>query len=97
MGARVLVVDDEPEICELVRVYLEAEGFEVETLVDGAAAVARVTDANAPTLDLAILDVMLPGASGLEVCRAIREHYSYPVIMLTARGEQAPWARTTTW
>ena len=89
MGARVLVVDDEPEICELVRVYLEAEGFEVETLGDGSAAVARVTDANAPTLDLAILDVMLPGASGLEVCRAIREHYSYPVIMLTARGEQA--------
>ena len=46
MGARVLVVDDEPEICELVRVYLEAEGLEVETLEDGAAAVARVTDEN---------------------------------------------------
>ena len=76
MGARVLVVDDEPEICELVRVYLEAEGFEVETLGDGAAAVARVTDVNAPQLDLAILDVMLPGASGLEVCRAIRERHS---------------------
>lgn len=42
MGTRVLVVDDEPEICELVRVYLEAEGFEVETLGDGAAAAARV-------------------------------------------------------
>ena len=89
MGARVLVVDDEPEICELVRVYLEAEGFEVETLGNGAAAVARVTDDGAPALDLAILDVMLPGASGLEVCRAIRERHSYPVIMLTARGEQA--------
>ena len=89
MGARVLVVDDEPEICELVRVYLEAEGFEVETLGDGSSAVARVTDANAPALDLAILDVMLPGASGLEVCRAIRERHAYPVIMLTARGEQA--------
>ena len=89
MGARVLVVDDEPEICELVRVYLEAEGFEVETLGDGAAAVARVTDDDAPQVDLAVLDVMLPGASGLEVCRAIRARHSYPVIMLTARGEQA--------
>ena len=73
MGARVLVVDDEPEICELVRVYLEAEGLEVETLGDGAAAVARVADDNEPQVDLAIIDVMLPGASGLEVCRAIRE------------------------
>ena len=70
MGARVLVVDDEPEICELVRVYLEAEGFEVETLGDGAAAVARVTDVNAPQLDLAILDVMLPGASGRAASRS---------------------------
>lgn len=89
MGTRVLVVDDEPEICELVRVYLEAEGFEVETLGDGAAAAARVTDDDAPQVDLAVLDVMLPGASGLEVCRAIRARHSYPVIMLTARGEQA--------
>ena len=51
MGARVLVVDDEPEICELVRVYLEAEGFDVEMLGDGAAAIARVTDDGAPALD----------------------------------------------
>ena len=89
MEARILVVDDEPEICELVRVYLEAEGFLVEALLDGAAALARVRDASAPAIDLAILDVMLPGASGLEVCRAIRERSAYPVIMLTARGEQA--------
>lgn len=89
MGARILVVDDEPEICELVRIYLEAEGFEVETLGDGRRALARVSDDAAPAVDLAVLDVMLPGASGLEVCRAIRERHSYPVIMLTARGEQA--------
>ena len=88
-GARVLVVDDESEICELVRVYLEAEGFSVECLHDGVAALSRVRDGCAPTPDLAILDVMLPGASGLEVCRAIRERHSYPVIMLTARGEAA--------
>ena len=89
MGARILVVDDEPEICELVAVYLEAEGFTVECLHDGAAALARVADASAPAIDLAILDVMLPGASGLDVCRAIRARHSYPIIMLTARGEAA--------
>ena len=89
MDARVLVVDDEPEICELVAVYLEAEGLTVERLHDGAAALDRVADEAAPPLDLAILDVMLPGASGLEVCRAIRARHSYPIIMLTARGEQA--------
>ena len=89
MGARILVVDDEPEICELVAVYLEAEGFTVECLHDGAAALARVADASAPAIDLAILDVMLPGASGLDVCRAIRARRSAPIIMLTARGEQA--------
>ncbi|MBM6775509.1 response regulator [Olsenella profusa] len=64
MHERVLVVDDEPEICELVAVYLEAEGFVVECLHGGAAAVARVEDASAPAIDLAVLDVMLPGASG---------------------------------
>ena len=88
-GARVLVVDDESEICELVRVYLEAEGFSVECLHDGVAALSRVRGGCAPTADLAILDGGLPGASGLEVCRAIRERHSYPVIMLTARGEAA--------
>ena len=86
---RVLVVDDEPEICELVRVYLEAEGFAVEALSDGATALARVSDASAPAIDLAILDVMLPGASGLDVCRAIRAAHAYPIIMLTARDGEA--------
>lgn len=89
MRERILVVDDEPEICELVAVYLEAEGFTVELLHDGATALARVTDDAAPTVDLAILDVMLPGASGLDICRTIRLRHSYPIIMLTARGEQA--------
>lgn len=85
----VLVVDDEPEICELVCACLTAEGYSVECLRDGVAALSRVSDESAPELDLAILDVMLPGASGLEICRAIRERWNYPVIMLTARGEQA--------
>lgn len=89
MDARILVVDDEPEILELVRVYLEAEGLVVEALADGEEALERVRDESAPAIDLAVLDVMLPRASGLEVCRAIRERHTYPIIMLTARGEPA--------
>ena len=89
MDARILVVDDEPEILELVRVYLEAEGLVVEALADGGEALERVRDESAPAIDLAVLDVMLPRASGLEVCRAIRERHTYPIIMLTARGEPA--------
>ncbi|MBM6816627.1 response regulator transcription factor [Olsenella uli] len=88
-GRRILVVDDEREICDLVAVYLEGEGFEVERLYDGASALARVEDASAAPIDLAILDVMLPGVDGFELCRKIRERHAYPVIMLTARGEQA--------
>ncbi|OUO34680.1 response regulator transcription factor [Olsenella sp. An290] len=89
MAERVLVVDDEREICDLVALYLENEGLVVERLYDGAAALARVRDEAAPTPDLAILDVMLPGTDGFALCRAIRERHAYPVIMLTARGEQA--------
>ena len=89
MPERVLVVDDEREICDLVALYLENEGLVVERFYDGAAVLARVRDEAAPVPDLAILDVMLPGADGFTLCRAIRERHAYPVIMLTARGEQA--------
>lgn len=89
MAQRILVVDDEREIVDLVRVYLEGEGFVVEGLLDGEAALARVRDDAAEPIDLAILDVMLPGADGLAICQAIREKHIYPVIMLTARDAQA--------
>ena len=88
MSERILVVDDEREICDLVRVYLENEGYTVETFRDGAAALARIEDAQAPAFDLALLDVMLPGTDGFTLCRKIREHHTYPVIMLTAKGEE---------
>jgi DNA-binding response OmpR family regulator len=82
---RILVVDDEAPIRELVRGYLEREGFEVETATDGLAAVDAVR-ASAP--DVVVLDVMLPGLDGIEVCRQIRTFSDAYVLMLTARGEE---------
>jgi DNA-binding response OmpR family regulator len=82
---RILVVDDEPPLVELVRSYLSREGFEILTAGDGPAAVQLVRD-EAP--DVVVLDVMLPGFDGLEVCRQIRAFSDAYVLMLTARGEE---------
>lgn len=82
---RILVVDDEPPLVELVRSYLSREGFEILTAGDGPAAVQLVRD-EAP--DVVVLDVMLPGFDGLEVCRQIRTFSDAYVLMLTARGEE---------
>lgn len=85
MEAKILVVDDEKEIADLVALYLESEGFTVFKYYEAAGALKCIRE---ETLDLAILDVMLPGVSGFGICRKIRESYCYPVIMLTARGEE---------
>lgn len=82
---RVLVVDDEPPIAELVRGYLEREGFTVSTALDGPTALDLVR-AEAP--DVVVLDLMLPGLDGLEVCRQIRAMSDAYVLMLTARSEE---------
>jgi DNA-binding response OmpR family regulator len=82
---RVLVVDDEPPIIELVRGYLEREGWEVASAADGPAALAA---ARATRPDVVILDVMLPGLDGIEVCRQLRTFSDAYVLMLTARGEE---------
>lgn len=82
---RVLVVDDEPPIVELVRGYLRREGWEVLTAADGPAAIAAVRE-HAP--DVVVLDLMLPGLDGIEVCRQLRTFSDVYVIMLTARGEE---------
>jgi DNA-binding response OmpR family regulator len=82
---RILVVDDEPPLVELVRGYLGREGFEILTAGDGPTAVQLVRD---EVPDLVILDVMLPVFDGLEVCRQIRAFSDAYVLMLTARGEE---------
>jgi DNA-binding response OmpR family regulator len=82
----VLVVDDEPVVRDVVVRYLEHEGFETLTAADGDTARTLIEERE-PTL--VVLDVMLPGIDGLSLCRWIRERSSVPVILLTARGEEA--------
>lgn len=82
MNEQILVVDDEKEIVDLVAVYLENENYLVHKSYTAREAY-RIIE-NCP-LDLALLDVMLPGESGFEICRKIREKHNFPVIMLTAR------------
>jgi DNA-binding response OmpR family regulator len=82
----VLVVDDEPTVREVVQHYLEREGYRVQVAADGPAALA-VMDAGAP--DLIVLDLMLPGVDGLDVCRQVRARGATPIIMLTAKGHES--------
>jgi two-component system, OmpR family, response regulator ResD len=82
---RVLVVEDDRTVAEVVTRYLEREGFTVESVDDGREALARA-DAHPP--DLVVLDIMLPGLDGLEVCRRLRARAPIPVVMLTARGSE---------
>jgi DNA-binding response OmpR family regulator len=84
---RILVVDDEPNIREVVELYLRRDGFEVEVVGDGAAALAAV-ERKIP--DLIVLDLMLPVLGGIQVTRALRQgDPSIPIIMLTAKGDEA--------
>ena len=84
MGQRVLIVDDEVEIADLVELYLKNEGFEVRKFYRGLDAFACV---RSEPLDLAILDVMLPDMDGFTLCAKIREEHFWPIIMLTAKVE----------
>ena len=82
--AKILVVDDDLNICELLKLYLENDGYTVVTANDGAAAVEAFQN---KTPDLVLLDIMLPKMDGWQVCREIRKTSSAPIIMLTAKGE----------
>lgn len=84
-GSRILVVDDEERIRRLLRMYLEKEGYVVEEAEDGESA---LQSALANEYDLILLDLMLPGMDGIEVCEKLREQKGTPVIMLTAKGEE---------
>jgi two-component system alkaline phosphatase synthesis response regulator PhoP len=85
-GERILVVEDEANIVNLVRAYLEREGFTVDAVTDGRAALhhARVMQPH-----LIVLDLMLPGMDGLEVCRRLRQESDVYILMLTAKSEEA--------
>ena len=84
MSTKILVVDDDSNICELLRLYLEKEGYQIYFAQDGEAAVAAFA-AHGP--DLVLLDIMLPALDGWQVCREIRKTSRTPIIMLTAKGE----------
>ena len=79
---KILVVDDEKEIADLVELYLKNEGFEVVKCFDGKSARQAIDN---QSFDLAVLDVMLPDIDGFSICAAIRKKHTYPVIMLTAK------------
>ena len=98
-GGKILVVDDEKKLVRLVSAYLEKEGYQVVAAYDGETAL-ELFHSESP--DLVVLDIMLPGLDGLEFCRRVRRDSRAPIIMLSARAEEATgwwaskWARTIT-
>lgn len=79
---RILTVDDNEEIRNIIKILLESEGYEVLEACDGDSALSMIDD----SIDLVILDIMMPGQSGLDVCKKLRETYQMPVLFLTAKG-----------
>src|SRR6187431_3791562 len=84
MNARVLVVDDDTALAEMIGIVLRSEGFEPSFCGDGSLAVAAFRESRP---DLVLLDLMLPGVDGIEVCARIREESGVPIIMLTAKSD----------
>lgn len=85
LNEKILIVDDESEIADLIALYLENENFKVFKFYTANEALDCIETEN---LDLAILDIMLPNMNGLQICQKIREKYCFPVIMLTAKAEE---------
>ncbi|MDO4612507.1 MAG: MtrAB system response regulator MtrA [Actinomycetaceae bacterium] len=83
---RILVVDDDQPLAEMIGIVLESEGFEVVFCYDGAEAVKTFHQTNP---DLILLDLMLPGIGGIDICRTIREESGVPIVMLTAKSDTA--------
>lgn len=86
MSRHILVVDDEARICEVVQYALEREGFRVSSVDDGQKALEALR--HAADYDLVVLDVMLPGMDGLELCRRVRTFSKVPILFLSARGDE---------
>ena len=85
-GGRILVVDDDPQIRRVLKVTLSREGFEIDDTKDGESALEKIREMR---FDLVLLDINMPGMSGLEVCRAIRSSSEIAIIMLTVRDDEA--------
>ncbi len=81
---KILIIDDDIHICELLQLYLEKEGYATEVVTDGLKAVETF---NSVSPDMVLLDIMLPGLDGWQICREIRKNSQTPIIMLTAKGE----------
>jgi len=81
---KVLIIDDDKNICELVTLYLLKEGYEVFTAFNGVDGLEKFKSVNP---DIIILDIMMPGMDGWEVCRTIKKKYTTPILMLSAKGE----------
>ncbi len=90
LGQRILVVDDDPMVASTIQRVLRPEGYDVEVALGGLAALSRVQD-HRP--DLVVLDVMMPGVDGLEVCRQLRAQDDLPILLLTARAGTADRVR----
>lgn len=82
--APIMIVDDDPYIRELVRVFMLKEGFDVIEASDGADALKQLETVQ---VDMVIMDIMMPNMDGWELCKELREHYDIPLLMLTAKGE----------
>lgn len=82
---KIMIVEDEPKIAEMISAFLLAEGYETAVCQDGDKALQELTKFNP---DLVVLDLMLPGMSGLEICKQIRQESNLPIIMLTAKAEE---------
>jgi two-component system, OmpR family, response regulator len=81
---KILIIDDDVNICELIRLYMEKEGYEALAVYNGLKGIDAFRDF---TPNIVVLDIMLPGADGWQVCREIRKISTIPIIMLTAKGE----------
>lgn len=84
METKILIADDDPIVHESLKIYMQAEGFEVVDVFDGDAALTALDT----SISLCVLDIMMPGKSGVEVCREIRKNSKVPIVMLTAKGEE---------
>jgi two-component system OmpR family response regulator len=84
--SKILIVDDDAHIRELAKVFLQTEGFDIYEAADGMEALSKLETV---TVDMVILDIMMPNMDGWELCRQLRVYYDFPLLMITAKGETA--------